>query len=124
TNPVDILADWLHRAHGFSRDRLIGYALNDSARLRQAIAHELGVATSAVEAMVLGEHGKGQVPILSRATVYGQLIEWSERSITRVLDDVDGWFARYSSLKAGRSSGWATGHGVAHLVRSLAAGHR
>lgn len=123
TNPVDILADWLHRQHGFPADRLIGYALNDSARFRQAIAAELGSEVSSVTAGVLGEHGKGQVPIFSTVRVDGRPVTWPAGSADRVRADVDGWFGRWSELKPGRSSGWASGTGVMHLVRTLAAGN-
>ncbi|MFC7403276.1 malate dehydrogenase [Citricoccus sp. GCM10030269] len=122
TNPVDILADWLARTHGFAPGRLIGYALNDSARLRRAIAQELGTEVTSVDAMVLGEHGKGQVPIFSTVRVDGEPVEWPDGAIDRIRADVDGWFERWSQLKPGRSSGWATGAGVMHLIRSLAAG--
>lgn len=122
SNPVDILADWLCRHHGFDADRLIGYSLNDSARFRLAIARELGVETTSVEAIVLGEHGRGQVPIFSTVRVDGGPVSWAEGAIGRIRADIDGWFARWSQLKPGRSSGWATGFGVMHLVRSLAAG--
>lgn len=122
TNPVDILADWLCREHGFDPDRVIGYALNDTARFRQAIARELAVSTPDVSASVLGEHGKGQVPIFSTATVCGQPVDWPEGAEGRIRADIDGWFQRYSNLGAGRSSGWATGHGVAYLVRQLTQG--
>lgn len=122
TNPVDILADWLHRHHGFPVDRLIGYALNDSARFRLAIARELGAEVSSVTASVLGEHGKGQVPIFSTVRVDGKPVAWPDGAIDRIRADVDGWFDRWSRLKPGRSSGWASGTGVMHLVRTLAAG--
>ncbi|NUL45781.1 hypothetical protein F7P69_11340 [Cellulosimicrobium funkei] len=122
TNPVDILADWLHRQHAFPADRLIGYALNDSARFRLAIAREFGTEVTSVTASVLGEHGKGQVPVFSTVRIDGEPVTWPQGAIDRVRADVDGWFERWSELKPGRSSGWASGAGVMHLVRSLASG--
>ncbi|MGM7669795.1 malate dehydrogenase [Microbacterium sp. A93] len=122
TNPVDILATWLHRTHGFPADRLIGYSLNDSARFRLAVARELGVKTSSLEAAVFGEHGTGQVPAFSTVRVDGEPVAWPDGAVDRVRADVDGWFERWSRLKPGRSSGWATGAGVMQLIRTLAAG--
>jgi len=122
TNPVDILADWMARKHGIDPGRFMGYALNDSARLRLAIARVLGVDVASVEAMVLAEHGRGQFPVFSTVRVNGQPVKWPEGAIDRILADVHGWFERWSSLNPGRSSGWATGVGVMHLVRSLSAG--
>lgn len=122
TNPVDILADWLVRAHGFEPHRLIGFSLNDSARFRRAVAAEFGVAVSGVEATVVGEHGLGQFPLFSSVRIDGQGVRWDEGARQRVEDQVQGWFGRYLSLEAGRSSGWATGSGVVSLFRALSRG--
>ncbi|MFC7400959.1 malate dehydrogenase [Citricoccus sp. GCM10030269] len=123
TNPVDILADWLSRTHGFDPRRLIGYALNDTARFQSAIAREFGVETSRVEALVLGEHGQGQVPIFSTVKIDGELVTWEGEARQRLENHLETWFARWLALKSGRKSGWATGFGVMKLVRELEAGN-
>lgn len=124
SNPVDVLADWFCAEFSFDEHRLIGYALNDTARFQLALAHELEVPVSQVEAVVYGEHGRGQVPILSSVRVHGQPRALTAAGRERVLADVEGWFARWSSLRSGRSSGWATGAGVVRLIQQLAAGER
>lgn len=122
TNPVDILADWLTRRHEFPPQRLLGYSLNDTARFRRAIAQEFDVDTSSVEAIVLGEHGGGQVPIFSSVKIDARDITWAEGARSRVEGDVYGWFSRYLALGAGRSSGWASGYGVLTLIQAIARG--
>lgn len=122
SNPVDVLADWLCSEFDFDRSRVLGYALNDSARFRQAIATELQVPVSSVHSVVYGEHGKGQVPIMSNVHVAGERTLFTPAQQARILEDVHQWFSRWSQLKSGRSSGWATGVGTALLVEQLATG--
>lgn len=122
SNPVDVLADWLCSATGFDPSRVLGYALNDSARFRLAIARELGVPVSSVEGVVYGEHGRGQVPIMSNVRVAGKPVTLTSTAKQRVAAEIHGWFERWSQLRSGRSSGWATGVGTAFLIQQLAAG--
>src|SRR5699024_1962131 len=69
-----------------------------------------------------GEHGKGQVPIMSNVHVAGERTLFTPIQQSRILEDVHQWFSRWSQLKSGRSSGWATGVGTALLVEQLATG--
>lgn len=124
SNPVDVLADWLCSEFDFDRSRVLGYALNDSARFRQAIATELQVPTSTVHGEVYGEHGKGQVPIMSDVHVAGEHTILTTAQQARISAEVHEWFSRWSQLNSGRSSGWATGVGTALLVEQLATGQQ
>lgn len=122
SNPVDILASWLLRHSSLTTDRILGYSLNDSARFCSAVARILGVCINRVEGKVLGEHGKGQVPLFSSLRLDGEPFFLSEQQKSEISEDVNGWFLRWSALEPGRSSGWATGVGVRHLLQALAAG--
>ena len=122
TNPVDILADWICRTQSVPAERLIGYALNDTARFRYALAQEFDVEPSRIEAMVLGEHGTGQVPIFSAVRIDGEPVTWTQEAKKRIEDHIAQWFSRYLALRAGRSSGWASGFGVAKLLDDLSQG--
>lgn len=123
SNPVDVLADWLCTEFGFDEQRVIGYALNDSARFKLALARELDVPVSRVDAAVYGEHGAGQVPIFSSVRVDGDPVALAAEAEARVRAEIDGWFDRWSRLRSGRSSGWATGAGTVQLIQQLAAGN-
>lgn len=71
-NPVDVMAKVAMEASGLPPGRVIGTGtLLDSNRLRKEIARRLAVAPSAVEAMILGEHGDTSFPALSLARVGG-----------------------------------------------------
>ncbi|MEU3270670.1 hypothetical protein ABZ639_07470 [Saccharomonospora sp. NPDC006951] len=122
TNPVDIMAECLRRATSLKPERILGYSLNDSARLSMAVARELGVPPSRVSAWVLGEHGAGQVPLYGGVLVDGEPAGLTPEARERVDADVRGWFARWSALSPGRSSGWATPSGVAVMVTAMREG--
>jgi malate/lactate dehydrogenase len=119
TNPVDALCTRMTR---LDRRRVLGYTLNDSLRLRTAIAAARGVEASAVEAWVLGEHGDRSVPIFSRVAIAGQPARLTPDERAAALEFVRTWYRRHVALDARRSSTWTSGAGVAQMVAALAGG--
>lgn len=122
TNPADTLATCLVSLSGLAPERVFGYCLNDSVRFRDALSRELGVAPGRIDAVVVGEHGDGQVPLYSRVRVDGRPVTLSAEQRGRVDEDTRGWFRRWSDLRPGRSSGWTTPLGSALTIRRLAEG--
>jgi malate dehydrogenase len=120
TNPVDPLITWLTGPGGLEPARVLGYTANDGLRVRTAVADELGVAPAAVDAWVLGEHGDGCVPLLDRVAVDGERVTLTAEQRARIEDFLRGWYARHVALDSGRSSTWASGHGIARMVAALA----
>jgi len=121
TNPVDPLTARLARALG-DRRRVVGYTLNDTLRLRTAIAAALDVPAAAVEAWVLGEHGDRAVPVFSRVRVHGEPVTLSAEQRAAAAEFVRTWYRRHVALDANRSSTWTSGAGVAALVAAITAG--
>lgn len=76
SNPVDILtykvSEWMGLPNGvvFGSGNIL-----DSSRFVRTIADYVGLSTGVVNAYIVGEHGDGQVPIWSRATIGGIPIE-------------------------------------------------
>ena len=122
TNPVDPLLTWAHRQGWLPRQRLVGYTLNDSLRLRTGIGLALGVPVKDVDAWMLGEHGEGQVPLYSRVAVGGEPIELTERQRRAAEEYADTWYTRHVALDSGRTSTWTTGLGTARLIEAMATG--
>jgi malate dehydrogenase len=120
SNPVDPLLTWVYRQGWPDRRRLIGYALNDSLRLRTAIAARRGVHPRDVDAWVVGEHGAGQVPLFSRVSVHGNRVKLDEAERAAAKKYLDTWYTRHVALDSKRTSTWSSGLGVAHLIRALA----
>lgn len=72
TNPLDIMTYCAWRLTGWPKERVMGMAgVLDSARLRFFVAERLQVSVKDVEAMVLGGHGDGMVPLPRYTTVSG-----------------------------------------------------
>jgi malate/lactate dehydrogenase len=118
SNPVDALATWLQQRLG-ERVQVVGHTLNDTLRLRVAIARVRGCDPAAVEAWSVGEHGPHAVPLLSRVRVDGTPVALTAIERARVRADVGGWYERWQRLGTGRTSALSSGWGAARLVRAL-----
>jgi malate/lactate dehydrogenase len=121
TNPVDPLATWALGRAGLARERLLGYTLNDSLRLRTAIAAELGIEPGRVEAWVIGEHGDGSVALFDRVRVDGEPVALDAAARARAIDFLRSWYTRHVALDSGRSSTWTSGRGIARMVEAIRA---
>jgi malate dehydrogenase len=121
TNPVDPLCTWAHERSGIPRERLLGYTLNDSLRLRTAIGAELGVEPGRVEAWVVGEHGDESVALFERVLVDGRPVALDVAARERVLEFIRSWYTRHVALDSGRSSTWTSGLGLARMVEAIRA---
>lgn len=122
TNPADILASCLAQISDIEPGRIFGYCLNDSIRFTAAVARELAVSPERIEALVVGEHGDGQVLVWSGLRLDGKPLALTDDQRARIDADARGWFRRWSDLRAGRSSGWTTPLGSARTIAALIAG--
>jgi malate dehydrogenase len=120
TNPVDALVAWIQRRTGLPRGRVMGYTVNDSLRLRSAVAAELGVHPTAVTAWVLGEHVNNLVMVWDRIEVDGAPVSLTQAQRDAVADSLHSHFQRYAALKSGRSSTWTSGAGLAAMISAIA----
>ena len=118
TNPVDALCSRL----AGDRRKVLGYTLNDSLRLRTAIAQARGVAPERVEAWMLGEHGDAGVPVFSRVRIDGERVELNAEERATAHEFVRTWYRRHVALDSRRSSTWTTGAGVAQMIGELGTG--
>jgi L-lactate dehydrogenase len=121
SNPVDALATWLQDRLG-PRVRVVGHTLNDTLRLRVAIARVRGCDPTEVEAWSVGEHGPHAVPLLSRVLVRGAPARLSACERAHVLEELDGWYGRWQAHRTGTTSAWTSAWGAAALVRALEKG--
>ena len=116
TNPVDVLNYSLFRMTGLPREKFIGFSKNDTLRLAWAVSKETGIPARRLRALVIGEHGDGQVPIFSYLTDSGGPLRLSDSQKERILRRVKTWFGEYQNLDAGRSSGWTSGVGLTSVM--------
>jgi malate dehydrogenase len=122
TNPVDPLVRLLLEQTGLPRERVIGYTLNDTLRLRAGIARATGRALETVTAWVIGEHGDHCVPLFSRVEIDGARVELDAAQRAQALDYLRGWYRRHVALDSGRSSTWTSGLGTARMVGAIVSG--
>lgn len=119
-NPVEALS---YAAYLLSttrdRKKFIGYSLNDTIRFRLWVAEALGIEPSRVEATVIGEHGDSQVPLFSSVRVDNKPVSLSQQVKEKLQKKPAERVRQLLSLKAGRTSGWVSGVGLARLVRAI-----
>jgi malate/lactate dehydrogenase len=116
TNPVDPLCTWAQRRTGLDRRHLLGYTLNDSLRLRTAVAKALATAPGRVQGWTIGEHGDLAVPLLDRLELDGRRVVLDDVQRAQVQEFIGSWYVRHVALDSGRSSTWTSGLGVARMV--------
>jgi len=78
SNPCDVLAVAAQRISGLPRGRIFASGtVLDSSRLRWLLAERLGVSTSSVHAMIVGEHGDSEFALWSQARIGPvPILEW------------------------------------------------
>lgn len=120
TNPMDRMNYRLYRAAGWSRERFVGYALSETARVADELARLRDADPEDVYCPVIGEHGEHIVPLYSRATVDGEPADLDGEEREHLTDyarqipyDIIGWRG------ADTSSRWVTGRGVAELALAI-----
>jgi malate dehydrogenase len=119
TNPADVMNFALWRATAFDRRRVVGYSINDTLRFREIVAGVKGVAGSRVQATVMGEHGPSQVLVFSSVRIDGSPVSFSDDEKQEVRTQAAGVLKRFDALRAGRTTGWSTGIGLAAITRAI-----
>ena len=119
SNPVDVLNYKLFRMTGLPPEKFVGFSRNDTLRLIWAASKETGIPASQLEALVIGEHGDGQVPIFSRLLHKGQTLNIDDAQKENILRRVKTWFGEYQKLDSGRSSGWTSGTSICRVIKLI-----
>jgi len=121
TNPLDVMTALAQKRSGLPTARVFGMGgLLDTARFIYSIAAELGVATSDVDALVIGAHGEGMVPLVDEATVAGRPLRelaTAEQLASIVQHTVQGGAEIVALLKTG-SAYFAPGAAIARMVEA------
>lgn len=118
TNPIDIITEkvceWMNAPYG----RIFGTGcILDSSRFIRVLSDYFKVSISDVRAMVIGEHGDGQVPLWSQVLIKGQHIKdycndnniiWNDDIKNEIADKVKNMGASIIKQKGRTQYGIAT----------------
>jgi len=120
TNPVDGLnyAVYLLSKHR-NRQKCIGYALNDTIRFRMWSAQFLGVKSSQVEGMAIGEHGESQVMLFSTLKVDGKPVTVDEETRNKILAQPPLFLQAFETNVPKRTAGWVSAVGTTAVVKAI-----
>ena len=103
SNPADVIAHYIQHTLNWAPERIFSTSTTlDSARLRRAIAQEIGIDQKSITAYALGEHGESQMVAWSAVTIAGKpLSQWREE-----YPDTFGKLDLDALADAGREGGW------------------
>ncbi len=122
TNPLDIMTYLAYKKSGIDSQRIFGMGgVLDSSRFAYYIQQSLNCDINDVDALVVGAHGQGMVPLASHSTVKGKpIVEiMSTEQIEEVCQrTVDSGAEVVSFLKAG-SAFYAPGASIAQMVEEI-----
>ncbi|MEP6481861.1 MAG: L-lactate dehydrogenase [Rhodoglobus sp.] len=127
SNPCDVLAVAAHRISGLPRSRVFASGtVLDSSRLRWLLGERLGVSTSSVHAMIVGEHGDSEFALWSQARIGPvPILEWQPQHCERlslaelalIADDVKT--AAYRVILGKGATNYAIGLSAARTVEAV-----
>ena len=120
TNPLDIMTYLAWKATGFEPSRVfVQSGMLDTMRFKYFIAKALGVSTSSIQAVVIGEHGDSMVPLPRFSTVNGVPITelMSPAQVAEAIERTRKIAAEVIALKG--ATIYAPAHGITRMVESV-----
>jgi len=120
TNPVDVMTYLAWKVSGFDSSRVFGQSgMLDTMRFKYFISRALGVSTSSIHAVVIGEHGDSMVPLPRFSTVNGvpitELLPQSQ--VSEIVERTRRTAAEVIALKG--ATIYAPAHGITRMVESV-----
>lgn len=120
TNPVDSLNYAMYLlSKTRERRKYLGYSLNDSIRFRMWVAQELGISSSRVDGMVIGEHGHSQVMLFSTLRVDSKPFKLDEESRKRIQSQPPIMLHDYETIVPKRTAGWTSAVGTVAIIKAI-----
>lgn len=127
SNPCDVLAVAAQRISGLPRSRVFASGtVLDSSRLRWLLAQRLGVSTSSVHAMIVGEHGDSEFALWSQARIGPvPIVDWQPENgeplslteLAGIAEDVKT--AAYRVILGKGATNYAIGLSAARTVEAI-----
>ncbi len=120
TNPLDYITDFVYQRLLIDRHKVMGMGVNlDSSRMINQISRVLGVSRSSIKAMVIGQHGKGMLPLVDDITLNGVKLELSEKEKEFIKNKTINRGAEIVAAFGNGSAYVAPGAGIYQVVRAI-----
>ena len=104
SNPADVITHYIQHTLNWAPERIFSTSTTlDSARLRRAIAQEIGIDQKSITAYALGEHGESQMVAWSAAAEVVRAIFYNENRVLSVSVLLNGKYGQhdvYASVPA------------------------
>lgn len=123
TNPLDLMTYFALRSTGFSQSKVFGMGVSlDASRFANLISKELKVPPADVEAMVIGIHGEGMLPLPKFTSIKGVALEefLNDEKIEELARKTVARGAEIVSLLGSGSAYYAPSAAIANVVRAVA----
>ena len=123
TNPLDLLTYFALKSTGFSRNKVLGMGITlDSARFANLISQELNLQPQEIDALVIGVHGEGMLPLVKHTKVKGVSLEefLAKEKVDRLVKKTVGRGAEIVSYLGSGSAFFAPSAAVAEMVKVIA----
>ena len=120
TNPLDIMTYLAWKVTDFEPGRVFGQSgMLDTMRFKYFISRALGVSTSSIHAVVIGEHGDSMVPLPRFSTVNGIPITelLSPAQVNDAVERTRKIAAEVIALKG--ATIFAPAHGITRMIESV-----
>jgi len=123
TNPLDIMTFYALKITGFKPGKIFGMGISlDAARFVNLISQELQVPATDVEALVIGAHGEGMLPLPRFAKIKGVTLD-EFIGEEKIKDLIGRTVNRGAQIVANLGSGsafFAPSSAIAAIVKTIA----
>jgi len=123
TNPLDLMTYFVLKITGFNPTKVLGMGPNlDTARFANLISKELNVPPSDIDALVIGSHGEGMLPLARFTKIKGVSLDelLDDKKIETLLNKTVERGAEIVTLLGSGSAYFAPSAAITAIVKAIA----
>jgi len=123
TNPLDLMTYLALKITGFPKNRILGMGISlDASRFANLISEELNLAPSEIDAVVIGAHGEGMLPLAKHTKIKGVSAEefLTKEKLDSLVEKTVGRGAEIVSFLGSGSAFFAPSAAIAQIVKAIA----
>ncbi|MGA2775108.1 MAG: malate dehydrogenase [Candidatus Omnitrophota bacterium] len=123
TNPLDVMTNYALKVTGFKGNKVFGMGVSlDAARFANIISKELNVNVCDIDAVVIGSHGEGMLPLPGLSGVKGVPLEKlaDSNKIKEMVTKTINRGAEIVALLGSGSAYYAPSAAISTLVKAVA----